>query len=120
MSVFDIGATALQSIIGMYDPDYEEDSLGVYTMLLEVEWAIEQGYELYYIGYFTPGFSTFDYKLRLQNIQFFNPDSQQWFAIEQLNHDLLWSSQHVQRLQKVQQISHNARYGQYDSIECVL
>ena len=103
MSVFDLGLKALQSIIGMYDPDYEQESLGVYTMLLEVEWAIEQEYDLYYIGYFTPGFSTFDYKLRLQNIQFFNPDSQQWFVIDQLNTDLLWSSQHVQRLKKVQE-----------------
>ena len=93
MSVFDMGATALQSIIGMYDPDYNEDSLGVYTMLLEVEWAIEQGYELYYIGILHLDFLLW-LQVTTQTFQFFNPDSQQWFGIEQLNHDLLWSNHH--------------------------
>lgn len=102
MSIFDLGKEALQSIIGMYDPEYPHESFGVYTMLLEVEWAIQRGFALYYIGYFTPGFSTFDYKLRLQNLQFFNPDSQQWFDIDLLDTKLLWSSQHVQRLQQLQ------------------
>ncbi len=99
LSIFDLGEVALQSIVGVYHPDYGHESLGVYTMLLEVEWAISSGYQWYYIGYFTPGFSTFDYKLRLQQLQFFNPDSQQWFPIEQLDYSLLWSSQHIDRLQ---------------------
>jgi leucyl-tRNA---protein transferase len=102
MSVYDVGATSLQSIIGIYAPEYGHESLGVYTMLLEVEHAIVEGYQWYYIGYFTPGFSTFDYKLRLNSLQFFNPDTQQWFPIEQLDLSLLWSSQHISRLEEFQ------------------
>jgi leucyl-tRNA---protein transferase len=102
MSVYDVGATSLQSIIGIYAPEYGHESLGVYTMLLEVEHAIVEGYQWYYIGYFTPGFSTFDYKLRLNNLQFFNPDTQQWFPIEQLDLSLLWSGQHISRLEEFQ------------------
>ncbi len=98
LSVYDVGKTSVQSIVGVYDPDYSHESLGVYTMLLEVEQAMQEGFEWYYIGYFTPGFSTFDYKLRLKQLQYFNPDTQQWFPIEQLDHSLLWSSQHLQRL----------------------
>ena len=99
MSVYDVGSTSVQSVIGIYAPEYSHESLGVYTMLLEVEHAIIEGYQWYYIGYFTPGFSTFDYKLRLKDLEFFNPDMRQWFSIEQFEQSLLWSSQHIQRLE---------------------
>ena len=103
LSVFDIGHRALQSIIGIYHPDYAHESFGVYTMLLEVEFAKEQNFLWYYIGYFTPGFSTFDYKLRLDALSFFDPDKEAWFPIETLERPKLWSNQQISRLQAVKE-----------------
>ncbi|NJL75726.1 MAG: GNAT family N-acetyltransferase [Saprospiraceae bacterium] len=56
VSFFDLGATSISSIMGMYDPDYSDYSLGYYTMLLEIEYGQERGFEYYYPGYVTPGF----------------------------------------------------------------
>jgi arginine-tRNA-protein transferase len=98
MSIFDEGLCALQSIVGIYHPEYGHESLGVYTMLLEVEQAIQTGFSHYYIGYFTPGFATFDYKLRLQNLEYFNPDDELWRPLADLDRKTLWSSQHIDRL----------------------
>ena len=64
----------------------------------EVENAIQAGFSYYYIGYFTPGSSTFDYKLRLQNLEYFNPDDELWRSLTELDSKMLWSSQHVDRL----------------------
>ena len=35
-SVFDKGADSIQSIKGVYDYDYSEHSLGIYSMILEI------------------------------------------------------------------------------------
>ena len=101
LSIFDVGLHAIQSIIGIYSPDYSEDSLGVYTMMLEVEYAIQQGFRYYYIGYFTPGFATFDYKLRLQNLEYFDPDVDEWYSMQRFERSKLWSSQHIERLEQL-------------------
>ncbi len=102
LSIFDVGLHSIQSIIGIYDPAYSEESLGVYSMMLEVEYAIQQGFHYYYIGYFTPGFLTFDYKLRLKNLEFFDPDVDEWYPMGQFDKSRLWSSQHIERLTKMQ------------------
>lgn len=102
-SIFDIGATSLESITGIYDPTYHDDSLGVYTMMLEVEYAIKQGFLYYYIGYFTPGFTAFDYKLRLDQVEYYDPDQDSWFDIAFFDIKRLWSSVLIHQLQRAQQ-----------------
>lgn len=104
LSIFDEGAKAIQSIVGIYHPDYASESLGVYTMLLEVEYAIQSGFEYYYIGYFTPGFATFDYKLRLQNLEFFSPDDDSWAPLSEFRSEVLWSSQHIAKLTELKTV----------------
>lgn len=102
-SVFDVGRRSLQSILGIYDPDFAQDSLGVLTMLLEVEYAIQRGFSFYYIGYFTPNCNAFDYKLRLQNIEFYNPDSERWYPLALLKLEHLWSTIHQRKLEQAQE-----------------
>ena len=99
-SIFDAGRRSLQSIIGIYDPDYSQASLGVMTMLLEVDYAIKNGFQYYYIGYFTPNCSAFDYKLRLGNLEFYNPDSGQWYPLSFLKEGDLWASIHQRKLEE--------------------
>lgn len=76
-SVFDCGSDAISSIIGLYQEDYKKYSPGILTMLMEVMWAKENGYSLYYPGYIMMENPKMDYKLRLGPLEFLN-DERQW------------------------------------------
>ena len=71
-SFFDLAANSLASILGIYDQTYHKYSLGLFTMLLEMEFGIEQNKKFYYPGYVLHQNPIFDYKLRLPNLQYFN------------------------------------------------
>ena len=77
-SWFDLGREGAQSLMGVYDPDYAPHSLGFTTMLLEVEHAIEQGLRFFYPGYVLPGEPAMDYKLRVGEVEFHDPDAGRW------------------------------------------
>ena len=80
-SFFDLGRTSLASIKGVYDPNYSQFSLGIYTMLEEIQFGVELGFEYYYPGYMVPGYNRFDYKLRIGTedaLQFFDLKSHEW------------------------------------------
>lgn len=64
-SFFDLGKESAESIVGIYDPDYKEDSLGFFTMVLEMEFCQKMGLRFFYPGYVVPGNPRFDYKLRI-------------------------------------------------------
>jgi len=81
-SIFDVGDNSLASIFGFYNPAYSSMSLGLYTMLLEIEFAKQEQMSFYYIGYFVPGNPRFDYKLRLGNIEYLDFKTSQWLSLE--------------------------------------
>ncbi len=64
ISVFDRGERGITSLEAAYDTAFNKYSLGVYTMLLEIEHCIEHGIDFYYPGFFPKGDPMFDYKLR--------------------------------------------------------
>ncbi len=78
ISYFDLGEQSIASIMGIYDPLYQKDSLGIYTMLMEVAFGIQNNYRYYYPGYVVPGYARFDYKLRVGNANYFDIRSGQW------------------------------------------
>ncbi|MCI4671253.1 MAG: GNAT family N-acetyltransferase [Bacteroidia bacterium] len=82
-SYFDLGQKSVASLIGLYDPAYKKYSLGVYTMALEIRYAMETDLKYYYPGYVLKGFTGFDYKLRLGNIQYYNWNGR-WLGIDKL------------------------------------
>jgi len=84
-SIFDIGENAIQSISGIYDPEMKRYSLGMTTILAEISYGAQQGFEHYYIGYCAPGNPDFDYKLRLDNLEFLESMGRQWLPISQLD-----------------------------------
>jgi arginine-tRNA-protein transferase len=86
-SVFDRGATSLASLEAAYDPDFSRYSLGMYTMLMEIEFASTEGMAFYYPGFIPKGESMFEYKLRPGNVQFFRLREQQWVSWENLQAD---------------------------------
>ncbi len=84
-SVFDKGQTSMQSISGIYDPDYSRHSLGLTTILLEARHGLDQGLEQYYIGYYAPGNPDFDYKLRLGSLEYMDSMSRLWHPVEDVD-----------------------------------
>lgn len=83
-SFFDLGQTSSASILGVYDPEYDRYSLGFYTMLLEIEYCMEMGLQFYYPGYVVPGYSRFDYKLRIGEVDYFDLYTNSWLPFSGL------------------------------------
>lgn len=85
VSFFDVGKNSMASISGIFNPKYQKYSLGFYTMLLEMEYALEKGMEHYYPGYIVPGNPRFDYKTRIGNVEFFQFRTKEWVPLELLD-----------------------------------
>ena len=68
-SFFDVGETSVSSIYGMFDPQEHSRSLGIFTMLLEIEFARKHGKAFYYQGYCYEGNSFYDYKKRFSALE---------------------------------------------------
>jgi arginine-tRNA-protein transferase len=81
VSFFDCGERALASLLGLYDSEYSAHSLGIYTMLKEVEFGLNEGFRWYYPGYILDKESQFDYKLRLGEFEYYTA-SQRWGKFE--------------------------------------
>ncbi len=88
-SFFDIGSDSIASIMGLYNPDYAQYSLGIYTMLCEIQYGIEENKKFYYPGYVVPSYKKFDYKLRVGRMDFYDVPSEEWISIDALKEDLL-------------------------------
>ncbi|MEO1263273.1 MAG: arginine-tRNA-protein transferase [Bacteroidota bacterium] len=80
-SFFDVGATSIASIQGIYHPAYARHSLGFYTMVREIQYGLNRNFEFYYPGYIVPGNERFDYKLRIgkkEEVEFYDLKSRSW------------------------------------------
>ena len=105
VSFFDLGHHAAASIQGIYDPEYKKDSLGLFTMLLEIRYCMEQGYEYYYPGYVVPGNSRFDYKLRIgKTCEYLNIQNQEWLPWSSLTKEDIPLVQMEQRLKDLKEV----------------
>ena len=82
-SYFDLGEETVASILGVYDPKLKSFSLGYYTMLLELQYCMEQQLRYYYPGYVVPGYQRFDYKLRMGPSDYYDLASGKWLPYEQ-------------------------------------
>jgi len=71
-SYFDVSAASLSAVYGMFDPDLAWRSLGIFTMLKEIEFAMSSGKEFYYQGYAYEGESFYDYKKRFRGTECFD------------------------------------------------
>ena len=92
ISFFDLGKNSLASILGIYHEDYDSYSLGFYTMLAEIEFGKKEGFQYYYPGYVIPGYSKFDYKLRIgkaSEISHYRPKEDIWIPFTELAVDEL-------------------------------
>ena len=72
VSYFDVADTSVSAIYAMFDPELPRRSLGILTMLKEIEHAREIGKEFYYQGYAYEGESFYDYKKRFRAAEAFD------------------------------------------------
>ncbi len=78
---FDAGERSLSGIYTAFDPDVTRRSLGVLTILKEIEFALATGREFYYLGYCYSGSSFYDYKKRFYGTESFEWDGR-WLPAE--------------------------------------
>jgi len=71
-SYFDVTEHSVSAIYGMFDPDLPSRSLGIFTTLKEIEFAMSNGKEFYYQGYAYEGESFYDYKKRFRATECFD------------------------------------------------
>ena len=72
VSFLAIGEIAVSSIYAMFEPTETKRGLGIFTMLLEIDFAIKNGKTFYYQGYCYEGNSFYDYKKRFSALEKFD------------------------------------------------
>ena len=72
VSYFDIGRNSTSGIYAMFEPTITGRSLGIFTMLKEIEYSHQTGREFYYQGYAYQGPSFYDYKKRFRSTEAFD------------------------------------------------
>jgi len=92
-SWFDIGGDSVQSLLGVYEPDFASHSLGFYSMLLEVQHGLENGLKFHYSGYVLPGEPVMDYKLRVGHMYWLDAQRNQWRPWEEFNREAMPTQQ---------------------------
>jgi arginine-tRNA-protein transferase len=72
VSFLDIGENSVSSVYAMFEPENTKRSLGIFTILLEIQYAIENKKTFYYQGYAYQGESFYDYKKRFSALERFD------------------------------------------------
>ncbi len=77
-SFFEMGANASHGYYCIFDPSIEWRSLGIFTMLKEIEYAREQANEFYYLGYAFDKPTLYDYKKRFHGLESYDWKTGEW------------------------------------------
>lgn len=77
-SFFEMGTNTSHGYYCIFDPDIEWRSLGIFTMLKEIEYAREQGNEFYYLGYAFDKPTLYDYKKRFYGLESYDWKTGEW------------------------------------------
>lgn len=84
VSFLDIGKNSISSIYAMFDLEYSKRRLGIYTMLLEIQYAIETGKKYYYPGYAYDISSFYDYKKTFYGMEYLDWSKKEWLPFPRL------------------------------------
>jgi leucyl-tRNA---protein transferase len=71
-SFLDVGQQAVSSIYAIFDPTESKRSLGIYTLLKEIEYGQQRGCAWYYPGYACHEPSPYDYKKQFAGLEWFD------------------------------------------------
>ncbi len=78
VSYLDVGATSTSAVYGMFEPEHAWRSLGIYTLLREIEFTQARGCRYYYPGYATLEPSPYDYKKQLHALEALDWADEDW------------------------------------------
>jgi len=77
-SFFDVGQEAASSVYGLFEPAEGKRSLGIFTMLLEIQHCREAGLRWLYPGYATHESSAYDYKKQFRGTEALDWATGEW------------------------------------------
>ncbi len=77
-SFFDVGAASVSGIYAVFEPTVTARSLGIFTMLLEIDYALKSGRDFYYSGYAYEGNSFYEYKKRFAALETYEWKTGEW------------------------------------------
>lgn len=88
---FDLGNNSAASIVNFYDPSYACKDLGKLLFYLSAEYALQQGKEYFYTGYFTPGNRHLEHKLDWdrESLEYFHSIYEAWYPYRMFREDHL-------------------------------
>jgi leucyl-tRNA---protein transferase len=81
VSFMSIGETSTSGIYGIFDPTETSRSLGILTLLKEIEFTRSTNRHYYYPGYSTREPSAYDYKKRLAPAEYFDWFNERWMPV---------------------------------------
>lgn len=82
-SFFAVGKSAASGTYAMFEPTETARSLGIFTMLLEIDFARAHGKQFYYSGYAYAGESFYDYKKRFSALETYDWTHGVWSEYKQ-------------------------------------
>jgi len=77
-SVFQVGERSAFGDMAMYRLEYESRSLGILTVLLEMQYAKQLGKEYYYLANYSKCNPLFQYKTRFGALELYDWDNEAW------------------------------------------
>jgi len=77
----DVGVDCLSSVYFFYDPRLSERSLGIFSVLQEIEHARRLGLPFYHLGYYVPGCPSMRYKDHFRPREHFDWGSRRWQSV---------------------------------------
>ncbi|MCM8533383.1 MAG: arginyl-tRNA--protein transferase, partial [Lentisphaeraceae bacterium] len=74
----DVLRTSYSSLYFFYHPEWSSKSPGIFSALTEIKHAMENNTKEYHLGYYVPGCSSMDYKLRFSPYKLLKGDDELW------------------------------------------
>ncbi len=82
VSFLDVGQAAGSSVYAMFEPDEARRSLGTFTLLLEILFCREAGFNFLYPGYATQESSAYDYKKQFRCLEWLDFETGEWLPLK--------------------------------------
>lgn len=80
-SFFDVGQQSASSVYGLFEPEYSKRSLGIFTLLLEIQHCRASGLRWLYSGYATKEPSVYDYKKQFGGTEYLDWTAAVWLPL---------------------------------------
>ncbi len=82
VSYFDVARRAQYSTVAGYEPDERPRNLGTFTLLKEIEYAMQNKRHYHHPGYAYFDYKAFDYKKKLPNPEYFSWNTKNWIPLK--------------------------------------